>query len=92
MFTNLDRYQRNLYGGFLAGLTMGILFAMLVPQIWWLGIIGGALFGLLVGRIFANDAKWDMENQAQRERLSRRSHPQVDAPVRPPHVPSSPHS
>jgi CDP-diglyceride synthetase len=49
--------------GFLVGFSFGVLFAAISPNIWWAGIIGGVILGVIVGRLFAYDVARDEELQ-----------------------------
>lgn len=66
-----NRHDRNLIGGFAIGLSFGLIFILLSPTIWYAGLIGGILLGIISARLFALDADHDMQEQ----RISRLANP-----------------
>lgn len=65
--TSFSLPQRRALTGFFVGLSFGVIFAALSPNIWWAGIIGGVILGLIVARLFSYDARRD----EQMQRISR---------------------
>ncbi|MGC4107324.1 MAG: hypothetical protein QM753_13455 [Thermomicrobiales bacterium] len=61
--SSLDPRQRKWLTGFLVGLSFGLIFAALSPNVWWAGVIGGLAFGLVVGKLFMLDERRDEEVQ-----------------------------
>jgi len=66
-FNALPARQRKGVSGFLAGLSFGLIFAALSPNVWWAGLIGGILLGLVVAKLFTLDQAHD----EQMQRISR---------------------
>jgi hypothetical protein len=65
--SSLNPQQRKGLTGFLVGLSFGLIFAAISPNIWWAGIIGGIVLGLVVGKLFSLDEGRD----EQMQRISR---------------------
>lgn len=61
--SSFDPVQRKRLTGFLVGLSFGLIFAALSPNVWWAGIIGGVALGMVVARLFALDEERDELNQ-----------------------------
>ncbi|MGI8406320.1 MAG: hypothetical protein ACR2OE_16440 [Thermomicrobiales bacterium] len=72
MFNELDSINHSKLTGFAVGLSFGLIFAVLSPNEWWLGLIGGLLLGVLTAKLFASDAARDQIDQDLERRLSRR--------------------
>lgn len=58
-FSSLDPQRRKALTGFFVGLSFGLIFAALSPNIWWAGIIGGIVLGVVVGKLFSLDEQRD---------------------------------
>lgn len=61
--SSLDPVQRKRLTGFLVGLSFGLIFAALSPNVWWAGIIGGVVLGIVVAKLFVLDEVRDEQNQ-----------------------------
>ncbi|MGB3329612.1 MAG: hypothetical protein WBA46_11705 [Thermomicrobiales bacterium] len=61
--SSLDPVQRKRLTGFLVGLSFGLIFAGLSPNVWWAGIIGGIVLGIVVAKLFVLDEVRDEQNQ-----------------------------
>lgn len=61
--SSLDPRQRKGLTGFLVGLSFGLIFAAISPNVWWAGIIGGIAFGFVVGKLFTLDEVHDEQVQ-----------------------------
>ncbi len=72
MFNDPDIIQRSKLTGFAVGLSFGLIFAVLSPNEWWLGLIGGLMLGAVTAKFFAKDAARDQADQDLERRLSRR--------------------
>ena len=80
MFNDLDTINRSKVTGFAVGLSFGLIFAVLSPNEWWLGLIGGLLLGFVTAKLFAKDASRDQMDQDLERRLSRRPrHGMIDS-------------
>ncbi|HEU0164000.1 MAG TPA: hypothetical protein VFQ54_03085 [Thermomicrobiales bacterium] len=66
-----NRHDRNVIGGFVIGLSFGLVFILLSPTIWYAGLIGGIILGIIMAKLFALDADHDMQEQ----RVSRLANP-----------------
>jgi hypothetical protein len=66
-----NRHDRNVIGGFAIGLSFGLIFILLSPSIWYAGLIGGILLGIIMAKLFSLDADRD----AQEQRVSRLANP-----------------
>lgn len=72
MFNDLDSINRSKLTGFAVGLSFGLIFAVISPNEWWLGLIGGVVMGFVTAKLFAMDAARVQNDKDLERRLSRR--------------------